>query len=72
MVRAKFKVFKKETSPDGSIITLKPVTGGSTENDNFYKYTPAGMISLATINPAAAAEFVEGDEFYVDFEKVLA
>lgn len=73
MVRAKFQVTSVEPNgsmnpeDQGSTITLFPVVGGSPENDQFYKWTPGGQIILSTINAVAAAEFVPGKQFYVDF-----
>lgn len=72
-VRAKFRVSEvKDSEYDsdenrGKEITLYPVTGGSGENESFFKYTPAGHITLSIVNPAAAEQFTEGAEFYVDF-----
>lgn len=67
-VRAKFRV-QSITEAEGGLksATLVPVTTGSEENKEFFKWTPAGQIQLGTINPAAAAQFVPGREFYVDF-----
>ncbi len=72
MVRAKFKVTAIEPNTgggDGKSITLFPVTGGSVENESFYKYTPGGSILLSTINEEAAKQFEVGKEFYVDFSE---
>lgn len=68
-VRAKFKV-QSVTEQEGGLktATLHPVTSGSPENAEFFKWTPSGSIQLGTLNPAAAAQFVPGKEFYVDFE----
>jgi hypothetical protein len=63
-VRAKFKCSGK--TDDGQV-ELSPVTSGSAENEQFYKWTPGGQIRLSTVNEAALAEFVVGKEFYVDF-----
>lgn len=68
MVRAKFKVISVEPTSEGcATIKLSPVIGGSAENDEFYKWTPSGSIELGTVNAAAAAQFAEGKEFFVDF-----
>lgn len=67
-VRAKFKVhMKNDTEGSGTTVYLVPVVGGSSENEQFYKYTPGGQIQLSTINDGAAAEFEVGKEYYVDF-----
>lgn len=67
-VRAKFKV-QSITESEGGMksVRLHPVTSGSPENAEFYEYTPGGSIDLSTLNPAAAAQFVPGKSFYVDF-----
>jgi hypothetical protein len=68
-VRAKFKVDAVEKNADGYGVTLRPVVGGSAENDTFFRYTPWGQIQIGTVNPAAGDQFNVGDEFYVDFTK---
>lgn len=66
--RAKFKVVSVTESEGGlKTVNMQPVTSGSPENTAFYKWTPSGQIQLGTINPDAAAPFVPGTEFYVDF-----
>lgn len=72
-VRAKFKV-ASVTEQEGGLktATLHPVTTGSPENEQFFKWTPSGQIQLGTINPAAAEQFVPGRQFYVDFMPVEA
>ena len=67
-VRAKFKVVgKSETISGGHGVKLEPVTSGSEENKEFYKYTPYGVIELNTINDAASDQFILGKEYYIDF-----
>lgn len=70
-VRAKFKVFSI-TEQDGGMKTvlLHPVSDGSPENKEFFKWTPSGQIQLGVMNPAASEPFTPGKEFYVDFTKV--
>jgi hypothetical protein len=67
-VRAKFKV-QSVTETEGGLksVKLHPVTSGSPENAEFFKWTPCGSIDLGTINPEAAEQFKPGTEFYVDF-----
>lgn len=67
-VRAKFKV-QSVTESEGGLKTanLHPVTSGSPENAQFFKWTPSGQISLGTINPDAGKQFIPGRVFYVDF-----
>jgi hypothetical protein len=76
MVRAKFKVVRIERVLDGpsetQTIVLSPVyANGDPEHENtkFWKYTPSGEIRLSTVNTAAAEQFAEGGEFYVDFTR---
>lgn len=66
-VRAKFKVSSNEQTEEGFQIHLEPVISGSPENEEFYKWTPWGLITLATVNPAAASQLLQGQEYYVDF-----
>lgn len=67
-VRAKFRVVSVTQLEHGlKSARLNPVTSGSPENAEFYKWTPGGQIELSTINEKAAAMFVPGKEFYVDF-----
>ncbi len=74
MVRAKFKVTavaSDANNPDaGGAVRLEPVTGGSAENEQFFRYTPGGGIDLNTVNSAALAQFQQGEEYYVDFTHV--
>lgn len=66
-VRAKMRCYHKEESESGFIVKFRPVTSGSEENERFYKYTPGGECSLATINADAAKGFEVGKEYYLDF-----
>lgn len=66
-VRAKFKVSEVTQHEQGASIKLVPVTSGSPENEQFFKWTPWGEIKIGTINPAAAEQFKPGAQFYVDF-----
>jgi hypothetical protein len=77
MVRAKFKVNGKTEMLGWSgiqnevMVTVKmnPVTTGSDENKEFYKYTPAGSLDISVI-PKSVADFFElGKEYYLDFTK---
>lgn len=83
-VRAKFRCEKKEASPDGSgfalgfsVVTNEPKTNPDgtpfwdtpDENKEFFRWTPWGQLSMGTVNPAAAAQFEVGADYYVDFIK---
>lgn len=68
MVRSKFRVFTITEYENGNKeVKLNAVTSGSKENEEFFKWTPSGSISLGVINPKAADAFYPGKEFYVDF-----
>ena len=67
-VRAKYKV-QSTTEMEGGLksVRMHPVTSGSPENVEFFKWTPSGTIDLSTLNPAAAEQFKPGVEFFIDF-----
>lgn len=71
MTRAKFRcelvTFHKTTAGTTYNVTLRPVTVGSDENKEFYKYTPAGNIELTVVSENTADMFVPGKEYFVDF-----
>lgn len=69
-MRAKFKVLSVTELESGSEVKLTPVTCGSAENENFFKYTPYGEISLGLLSKDAAKEYSPGAEVYVDFTLV--
>lgn len=66
--RVKFNVAEiaKQGNGGGTKVTLMPVTTGSEENKNFWKFTPAGKIELHITNPDVEFEF---GEYYIDFTK---
>lgn len=41
-----------------------PVTGGSDENKEFWKWTPSGCLELNCVNPAV--DFEPGKAYYID------
>lgn len=68
-VRAKMTCNEKTKKEDGGFrIVLFPVTSGSKENEEYYKWTPGGQAILETINESAANQFEQGKEYYVTFE----
>ena len=72
-VRAKFKVRSKTDAPGvGFAITLDAVydPDPSSENGRFFRWTPSGTITMGVVNDSASAQFVEGEEVYVDFTPV--
>lgn len=52
---------------DGCYLVFTPVTTGSEENKEFFKYTPGGQIQLNICNPNVTEKFVLGEEYYCDF-----
>ncbi len=66
-VRAKFVVNEKKVEGDNASINMLPVYSGSEENKDFFRYTPAGAISLSIVNLKAADQFIVGKSYYVDF-----
>lgn len=67
MIRAKFRCDEIAQTVNGSQIRLSPVTSGSEENANFFKWTPTGKIDMGIVNSEVANQFVPGKDFYVDF-----
>ena len=67
MVRAKFRVEKVSRMVSGGEVLLVPVTGGSVENEKFFKYTPYGNMMIGTINEEALKQFIPGEECIINF-----
>ena len=68
--RAKFRVTSKTVSEtNGTSLAMTAVMGGSTENEDFFKWSPAGSLNLSTINDEVGKQFDVGDEVYVDLTK---
>lgn len=67
-VRAKFKCYSKTQSVYGESIKMFPVTSGSQENEQFFKWTPSGTLEMGIVNPDAAKQFEVGKEYYLNFE----
>lgn len=53
----------------GYEIELEPVTSGSEENEEFYKWTPGGKLVLETVNERAGAQFRPGKEYMLTIEE---
>jgi len=66
MVKAKFICESKEQFINGGRVKLVPVTSGSEENKNFWKYTPDGRLEMWVDNDAAFKQFEVGKEYYLD------
>lgn len=69
-VRAKFKVESKTDRGETAEVCLKPVVGGSEENESFYRYTPWGELTLGGLRQETAARFAVGQEVYLDITPV--
>lgn len=71
-VRAKFKCESVKLDGETASIRLGTVydPDPTSENGQFFKYTPSGSIQMGVVNPAAANQFVEGKEYYIDFTPV--
>lgn len=65
--RAKFKVETVTISEGGTSVKLRAVSGGSKENEEFFKWTPVGVIDIGLVKPEHSAQFTPGAAFYVDF-----
>ena len=68
--RCKFKCMSKTQTTEGFNVRFAPVTGGSDENKAFFKWTPTGQLEFGTINEEAAADFIPGEEYYIDITAV--
>lgn len=72
-LRAKFRVgsihyaLGYDNKKAQEIISLWPVCGGSSENNDFFKATPTGKIEMTVDNQAAWGYFKINNEYYVDF-----
>ena len=51
----------------GSEIELNAVYNGSPENEEFFRYTPQGKVTLGIVREEAATQFEIGKEYYADF-----
>lgn len=69
-VRAKFKVDYIQQETWGTEVSMRPVTDGSKENKAFWEATPAGILKMTITNEEAAQQFMQDEEYYVDFIKV--
>lgn len=76
MTRAKFICQRIEPSKvageDNAKVVLTAVTTYNDGDDKakFWKYTPAGEITIWISNPEAIKEFEVGKKFYIDFSEV--
>lgn len=70
-MRCKVKLQSILKDQNGSTVTFQPVTGGSPDNQNFFKFTPYGEIKLGVINDAVVDKLEIGGEYYVDFSRAF-
>ena len=68
-VVAKFKCIKKIQTENGTEVVMKPVTGDSPENKEFFKWTPFGELNMGTVNENVSKQFEVGKEYYLTFEE---
>lgn len=66
-VRAKFKVDRVSQTVNGTEVDLSPVTCGSPENEQFFKFTPYGSLKMGVVGAEVADQFKPGSVFFVDF-----
>lgn len=64
--RCKYRCDTVTLSSSGAVVVLTPVTGGSPENESFFKYTPHGKLEIGTINMESARQFTPGNEYFID------
>ena len=66
-VRDDVKCYMVEDNGDTKTLRPYPFITGGGENESFYRWTPGGSITLGCVNEAANRQFIEGQEYYVDF-----
>lgn len=71
-IRAKFRCHFIQKADDDShrTVHLSAVTSGSTENEEWSKYTPGGQLSMHVSNPEAFKQFEQGKEYHLDIKPV--
>lgn len=68
--RAKFKVTNVAEHGDIISVELNAVTEKDSDNEDFYKYTPAGSVLMHISNPAVFDFFKLGKSYYLDFSEI--
>lgn len=72
--RCKFVCVSKEIRGGGENqqhrFEFTPVSGGSDENKNFWKWTPSGKLEFSCLNPNI--DFEVGKEYYLDLAPAQA
>lgn len=59
----------KTTEEYGYKLVFTPVTSGSKENEEFFKWTPSGRLEIGTVNQKAADELRTGFDYYLDITR---
>ena len=70
MIRAKFKCEEVNKKIYSTEFVLNPVTTGSPENEDFFRTTPGGKISLLIRTQETPARFELGKFYFVDFTEI--
>lgn len=71
-MRCKVTCTAKERIGETDRLTFQPVTCGSPENSEFFRWTPAGQIDLWVVNPSVGERINVGTEFFLDFTPCAA
>ena len=70
-MKCKVRLDKITRTANGYELTYAPVTSGSPENAQYFKYTPYGQIHLGTINENVVRDLEPGKEYYVEFTEAI-
>lgn len=68
-MRAKFKLDTMDKHDDYCNVTMHAITEQDGDNEEFWKYTPAGQLQMTITNPAAYDKLELGQTYYLDFTK---
>ena len=66
-VIAKFYCDRISQTINGAEIDMMPVTSGCPENEEFFKWTPYGKLTMGVVNPDVVFEV--GADYYLEFKK---
>lgn len=66
-MRAKFTCQSAEWSLYSRTYKLTPVISGSAENEDFFRTTPSGLITITVKKDETSASLIVGQDYYVDF-----
>ena len=65
VTRCKMKCMMKTELPGDVDLVFTAVTEGSSENKEFFKYTPNGKLEVSVVNKTVAEQFVPGKYCFV-------